>query len=365
MFNNDYSNLRRTPSRRSARAKNILISPATCRQQLSMMQSKIIFQEQKRLSMSRNSLPTPQSKPKSAGRVVNIEFTPYPKSPKTHASKFLNADMQRFKEIFVQPREEKLEELKQKLSQQKLETLLFDSKNKQVFIRRATSDHEIKPTNIEPSNEFPDDSFFQQQIKVQPPEGMNATVAAPLTPGGGWAPSIPSFNSAYKSSLKDLAMRAKSGVQAGDVQKESHMSFCLGVMNEQKQNYKPATKFYKRFFYCARLLDDPIGAALALNRLGCVYFSLGKYQLSLQFHQKHCEFAERDNLFASYYNLGICHRILGDIEESIEYFHKAYDWSSNRYDTESECISLGQLGYSYSLTSDPKQSIKYLKVLLI
>ena len=47
------------------------------------------------------------------------------------------------------------------------------------------------------------DSFFSQQIQVQPPEGLNATVAAPLTPGGGWAPSIPSLTgSLTKASFK-------------------------------------------------------------------------------------------------------------------------------------------------------------------
>lgn len=47
------------------------------------------------------------------------------------------------------------------------------------------------------------ESFFSQQIQVQPPEGLNATVAAPLTPGGGWAPSIPSLvSSINKTSFK-------------------------------------------------------------------------------------------------------------------------------------------------------------------
>lgn len=51
------------------------------------------------------------------------------------------------------------------------------------------------------------ESFFSQQIQVQPPEGMNATVAAPLTPGGGWAPSIPNISGGvlHKSSFKVFA----------------------------------------------------------------------------------------------------------------------------------------------------------------
>jgi hypothetical protein len=62
-------------------------------------------------------------------------------------------------------------------------------------------------------------------------------VASPLAPGGGWAPSIPSgASNMYKSSLQDMTMRARAGVQVGDVQKEAHMAYCLGVLNENEGN---------------------------------------------------------------------------------------------------------------------------------
>ena len=85
--------------------------------------------------------------------------------------------------------------------------------------------------------------------------------------------------------IQDLKIRAKAGVQAGDIQKEAHMSFCLGVMNEDMKRYLEvrktykiqSVKFYKRFFFCARLLDDPVGAGLALNRLGVVYHKARRY----------------------------------------------------------------------------------------
>lgn len=93
-------------------------------------------------------------------------------------------------------------------------------------------------------------SFFVQQIHVQPPEGLNATVAAPLTPGGGWAPSIPHVNpNLMKTSLKDLTIRAKAGVQAGDIQKEAHMAYNLALLNEENKHLKKAIRFYKRFFF--------------------------------------------------------------------------------------------------------------------
>lgn len=54
------------------------------------------------------------------------------------------------------------------------------------------------------------------------------------------------------------------------------------------------------------MLDDPIGASLALNRIGVAYYKKKKFEKSLKFHLKHCEFTDKENVFASYYNIGIC-----------------------------------------------------------
>ena len=55
------------------------------------------------------------------------------------------------------------------------------------------------------------------------------------------------------------------------------MAFALGNLNEEDKNYKKAIKFYKRFFFCARILEDPVGASLGLNRLGVMYHKLKNY----------------------------------------------------------------------------------------
>jgi len=40
---------------------------------------------------------------------------------------------------------------------------------------------------------------------------------------------------------------------------------------------------------------------------------------------KHLEQTEKDNIFASYYNIGISHRLLGNNDKALEFFKKAYD----------------------------------------
>jgi tetratricopeptide (TPR) repeat protein len=108
------------------------------------------------------------------------------------------------------------------------------------------------------------------------------------------------------------------------------MAFALGNLNEDAKDYKKAVKFYKRFFFCARILEDPVGASLGLNRLGVMYHKLKNYSKSLytkltsptakalQFHLKHKQFTDNENLFSAYYNVGISLRLLKRYDEAIE-----------------------------------------------
>ncbi len=118
-------------------------------------------------------------------------------------------------------------------------------------------------------------NFFNQLIQIKPPEGINAVVASPLMDSKGWAPSIPSIQiDKSKTNLNDLMMRAKGGIQAGDIPKEAHMAFYLGLMNEEEKKYEEALKFYKKYFLSAKLLQDIYGTELALNRISVIYSNL-------------------------------------------------------------------------------------------
>jgi tetratricopeptide (TPR) repeat protein len=264
-----------------------------------------------------------------------------------------------FKEIFIQPKEDNLENLKLALKQERFDMLLKNPRIKDQILVRTESEPVF--ATAAPILDKEDNTFYAQQLQVQPPEGLNATVAAPLTPGGGWAPSIPAGSSTIeRSSLKDMTLRAKSGVQAGDVQKEAHMAFSLAVLHEVRFRHKETAKFYKRFFFCARILEDPVGAALALNRLGVVYHNMHKPQKSLQFHLKHLEFADRESQFAAFYNLGVVHRTLGNYADSLQFFEQALEWAQVRYNYESECLSLGQQGCTYQALGQVQQAMHCL-----
>jgi tetratricopeptide (TPR) repeat protein len=45
---------------------------------------------------------------------------------------------------------------------------------------------------------------------------------------------------------------------------------------------------------------------------------------------KHCEFSDKENIFAAYYNIGISSRFLKKYKEGIEAFKKALEWAVTR-----------------------------------
>lgn len=144
-----------------------------------------------------------------------------------------------------------------------------------------------------------------------------------------------------KFSVHDIILRAKSGLSSGDAQREAHSAYYLAKVNEDQENYKAALSFYKRFFFLARILDDPIGSSIALNRVGVIYFKMRKIAKSLYFHMKHSKSSDTDNVFVSYYNIGICHRLLGDFQKAYWYFNKAIEWAQFTEDRENEGLCHG------------------------
>jgi hypothetical protein len=66
---------------------------------------------------------------------------------------------------------------------------------------------EVKPIN-----------FYEEQIRIEPPDMPNSSIASTISPGSGYAPSVPLLPS-KKGTLSELLMRAKAGMSTEDIQK--------------------------------------------------------------------------------------------------------------------------------------------------
>ena len=93
---------------------------------------------------------------------------------------------------------------------------------------------------------------------------------------------------------------------------------------------KKAIKFHKKFFACAKLMDDKVGMDLAMNRIGINLFNIGYYDESIEFHEKNVEYTDQENAFAGLYNLGISYRKAGKLNQSVVYFEEALSWALER-----------------------------------
>ena len=204
-------------------------------------------------------------------------------------------------------------------------------------------------------------NYFNQLIQIRPPEGINAVVASPLMDSKGWAPSIPSVNiEKLNTNLKDLMIRAKGGIKAGDITKEAHMAFYLGIMNEEEKKYENALKFYKKYFLSAKLLQDIYGTELALNRIAVLFSNIYDYNQSIYYNEKHKEITTHNlNGFVAYYNCGVCYRVLENFDESIKNFEKALKISEEENDLESYTLCLAQLAISYIFMGNVDEFIEY------
>ena len=104
-----------------------------------------------------------------------------------------------------------------------------------------------------------------------------------------------------------------------------------------------ACHYYKRFYLCARVLNDEAGSALALNRLAVCYFNRAKFEMSHLYNQKHAQFVKESDQFIAIYNAAISSRLLGFFDRAITEFTKALGIVQPQKDYESESLCEGQI----------------------
>ena len=57
------------------------------------------------------------------------------------------------------------------------------------------------------------------------------------------------------------------------------------MVYESQKQYQEATKFYKKFYTCAKMMEDKIGLALGANRIAINLFYCKEFEKSCDFHK--------------------------------------------------------------------------------
>lgn len=163
--------------------------------------------------------------------------------------------------------------------------------------------------------------------------------------------------------LQDLLLKSELGVPPGDLQREAKMALALGDKFESGNKIIKATKFYRRLYFASEMNHDNEGKALALNRLGLVYYNKGRFKKAKEMNQNHYQLCPDE--FIPYYNLGIIYRSIKKFMLSIKKLEQAVEIAINNNDIEGECIALAQLGFSYKAYEDLEKAKLNLSSALI
>ncbi|CAG9321797.1 unnamed protein product [Blepharisma stoltei] len=330
----------RIPGRRNIMSRAFDQRPTTSKNQYFTIQ-KTVFN-----TISNSSVPPSPKIPLSLSRASSDKH--FYKTPMNRVEE----ELMMFKEVFVTPKKELLEELKLEL-QKKRETIL----NNNPRLRELLPENKVIYQSMQHEEIEVKEDYFNKQLHCQAPGGLNASTSAPLSPGGGWAPSIPAM---VNPSIKDHSIKSSYRYVTYDIIKEAHFAFTEGVLNEKENKIHEAEISFKRFFYCAKTIQDQIGECLALNRLGVLYYIQGKTEKSRQFHTKMLEQSSTDGEFVAYYNIGVCEKELGDNMKAISAFEKSLEYAKILDDKHAECITLGQLGLAYTRINDFAKAAEYL-----
>ena len=108
-------------------------------------------------------------------------------------------------------------------------------------------------------------------------------------------------------------------------------------------------------------MEDKIGMALGANRVGVNLFYDTLFSKSIAFHHENLKLSDNENCFAAYYNLGVSHRGLGQYEEAVSCLETALEWSRQRGEAESECITLGQMAVTYKAMQLHQKAVEYFE----
>ena len=114
--------------------------------------------------------------------------------------------------------------------------------------------------------------------------------------------------------------------------------------------------------------DDEISGYL-LNSLGILYYQIGSYKKSIEYHEKALEISReigyRKGEGNALGNLGLAYNDLGQVQKAIEYHEQALVISKEIGDRQGEGVDLGSLGIAYSRLGQVQKAIDYYEQALV
>jgi len=120
--------------------------------------------------------------------------------------------------------------------------------------------------------------------------------------------------------------------------------------------FAEAINKYKQFLALCIGSKNIQGEALAYNCLGIDCFKMGKYDESIQYHNKHLELADTTGRLIAHSNLGIVFQAMGLGEHAAIHHQHAIEYANRMGAKDAQCFTVGNLGIASATQGDLQTS---------
>jgi len=160
----------------------------------------------------------------------------------------------------------------------------------------------------------------------------------------------------YRTQLADLKLLADAASRAGNVYNALQAYHKMGVVHDNQGMFAEAITKYKQFLALCIGSKNIQEEALAYNCLGIDYFKLGKYDESIQYHNKHLELADTTGRLIAHSNLGIVFQAMGLAEHAAIHHQHAIEYANRMGAKDAQCFTVGNLGIASAAQGDLQTS---------
>jgi len=160
----------------------------------------------------------------------------------------------------------------------------------------------------------------------------------------------------YRTQLADLKLLADAASRAGHVYQALQAYHKMGVVLDNQGMFGEAINKYKQFLALCIGSKNIQGEALAYNCLGINSFKLGKYDESIQYHNKHLELADTTGRLIAHSNLGIVFQAMGLAEHAAIHHQHAIEYANRMGAKDAQCFTVGNLGIASAAQGDLQTS---------
>jgi len=163
-------------------------------------------------------------------------------------------------------------------------------------------------------------------------------------------------SSDHRQQLADLKLLADSASRSGNVYQALQAYHKMGVVLDNQGMLAEAVQKYKQFLSLCITSKNIQGEALAYNCLGIDTFKLGRYDESIQFHNKHLELADSTGRLIAHTNLGIVFQAMGLSEHAAIHHQHAIEYANRMGARDAQCFTVGNLGIASAAQGDLQTS---------